>query len=188
MTTYAPSSIIMTSAHSPGCSGSNTASTDVDFSGDSTSVVAFVSTEEDSLGLLMPFTGSLSTDLISATATDGDDVTPTSTLDAASVPISSTLLTISTVASTNMLGPLRTSPTSLSTEPVTFPSVTPNVPTLREVPQVNVRVLNATSVLLTWTRVEAAIGYRLVITPQLQTNRQRASAQQTIEVDCCNYM
>ena len=151
---------------------SKTTALDVDFSGDSPSVVDFVSSEQDSLGILMPYTDSLTADLIAATVTQEVSVTPTSTLSITD-----------TATSTSVLSPMRNSPTSLSTESIMFPTATPAVPPRGEILNISVQILDATSVLLTWTKVEAAIGYRLMITTQSPINRQRASAQQIIEVD-----
>ena len=166
--------------------------TDEDFSGDSSSPAA---------NLLMPYTVSFSDLIIMTTTEQAMAANPTSSIIASIAPTTTELspsstsvlpMTSSAVQSVQESTHSRTeeattTPSSSRTDQsqtsvsIAIPSVTPVI--FSQTPVVTVTVLNTTSVLVSWSQVDGAIGYRLVIRLQPGVNNIQRSTGAAVIIE-----
>lgn len=160
--------------------------TDEDFSGDSSSPAA-------ESNLLMPYTVSFSDLIIMTTTEQAMAASPTSSIIASIAPTTTELSPSSTSilpmtssafqsvqeSTHSRTEEATTTPSSSRTDQsqtsvsIAIPSVTPVI--FSQTPIVTVTVLNTTSVLVSWSLVDGAIGYRLVIRSQPGVNNIQRS-------------
>ena len=167
--------------------------TDEDFSGDSSSPAA---------NLLMPYTVSFSDLIIMTTTEQALAASPTSSIIASIAPTttelspsSTSVLPMTSSAVQSVEGSMfsRTeveataTPSSSRTDQsrtsvsIAIPSVTPVI--FSQTPVVTVTVLNTTSVLVSWSQVDGAIGYRLVIRLQPGVNNIQRSTGAAVIIE-----